>query len=250
MRSFFRLTLVQLKLFLREPAAFFFTLAFPLLLLLLFGIIFGNEPQPAAAGFGPDGFGYIDAEVPALTALIIGTVALLGIPIATATAREQRVLRRFRATPMQPWTYLAADVVVYFILALMGMVLLVVVGRLVYNLRFDGALLALLAGFSLSTLAFVAVGYLIASLAATARVAQVVGNLFFFPMMFLSGAAIPLQFIPESVRRVSDWFPMTLVVKLLHGLWFGEGWNWTAVVILVGMLIAGTVLSVRTFRWE
>ncbi|VAW30130.1 hypothetical protein MNBD_CHLOROFLEXI01-3545 [hydrothermal vent metagenome] len=83
MRSFLKLTFVQLKLFTREPAAFFFTLIFPLLLLVMFGLIFGNDPLPAEAGFGIAGYGYIDTVVPALTALIIGTVALLGLPVTT-----------------------------------------------------------------------------------------------------------------------------------------------------------------------
>jgi len=250
MRSFLKLTFVQLKLFTREPAAFFFTLVFPLLLLVLFGLIFGNDPLPAEAGFGADGYGYIDTEVPALTALIIGTVALLGLPITTATAREQKILRRYQATPMRPATYFAADVTVYFIMALIGMVLLVIMGTVLYDLRFDGNWLYVLAGFTLSTLAFVTIGYIIASLAPTSRVAQVVGNLVYFPMMFLSGAAIPLQFIPDNVRQVSDWLPMSLVVQLLQDLWFDRGWNLTAVTVLTIMLVVGSVVSARVFRWE
>lgn len=250
MRSFLKLSFVQFKLFLREPTAFFFTLVFPLLLLVLFGIIWGNEPLPPQAGLGRAGYGYIDSEVPALAVLIVGTVALMGIPTATATAREQKVLRRLQATPLRASTYLAADVTVYFAMSLVGMILLVIVGRLAYDLRFDGSWLTVVVGFTLSSLAFIAAGYLIASLAPTSRVAQVVGQILFFPMMFLSGAAVPLEFIPQTVRQVSDWSPMTQSVLLLRDLWFGQGWNLTAVVILVVMLILGTILSARIFRWE
>ncbi|MCI0645939.1 MAG: ABC transporter permease [Chloroflexi bacterium] len=250
MRSFVKLVTVQFKLFLREPAAFFFTLVFPALLLTLFGIIWGNEPEPPGSPFYMGGFGYVDSEVPALAALVIGTTALMGIPIATANAREQRILRRYKATPMRPATYLAADVVTHLAIALVGMVLLVVVGKLAFDLRFGGRAPVLLAGFLLSALAFIAVGYLIASLAPTGRVAQVAGQVIYFPMMFLSGAAIPLQFMPENVRQVAEVLPMTVVVRLLQDLWFGREWYWPAALLLAGLLVVGTALSVRTFRWE
>ena len=129
MRSFLKLSVVQFKLFLRELVAFFFTLIFPLLLLTLFGLVWGNEP---AAIYG--GFGYIDQAVPGLAAVIIGTIALMSVPVATAAAREQKILRRFRATPMRAQSYLAAQVVVYLVLALAGMALLIVVATLVFDL--------------------------------------------------------------------------------------------------------------------
>ena len=86
MRSYRRLASVQFKRFLREPIALFFTVAFPVLLVLLFGFIWGNEP---GGPFTPPGFGYIDSYVPALAAIVIGTVALISLPITTAADRRQ-----------------------------------------------------------------------------------------------------------------------------------------------------------------
>ena len=248
MRSLRKLTIVQAKLFLREPAAFFFTLIFPALLLLLFGTIFGNTPSPR---FNPN-YGYVDTYVPALAGIIIGTVALMGIPIATAAAREFKVLRRYRATPMRPATYLAADVVVNFAMAVISMVVLVIIAKAVFGLRFGGSWLSVSAGFTLSALAFFAVGYLVASLAPTARIAQTVGMVLFFPMMFLSGAAFPREIMPENMRQVSDLLPLTYVVKLLQGLWYGGSWgdHLLEAGILAGMLVVGVVVSARMFRWE
>ena len=248
MRGVNKLILVQFKLFMREPAAFFFTLIFPSALLLLFGAIFGNTPDPQ---FDPN-FGYIDQVVPAMAAIIIGTVGLMGIPVATATAREQGWLRRYRATPMRPFTYFIADVTVYFGIAISGMILLVVLAKVVYGLRFNGDWWHVAAAFSLGALAFIAVGYVIAGLAPTARVAQVIGQIAFFPMMFLSGAAMPREIMPESVRRVGDFLPLTYVVTLLQGLWQGQAWgdHLSAAAILVVMLTVGTLIASRVFRWE
>ena len=131
MRGMAQLIVVQFKLFYREPAAFFFTLVFPVLLLVVFGSIFGDieiEELP--------GFKVVDAMIPAYTALIIGSSAFMGIPNNTASARETKVLRRFRATPISPITYLTAEVAVFFVMNLVGMALLILVGIVAYDLQF------------------------------------------------------------------------------------------------------------------
>ena len=246
-RSFVRLMIVQFKLFLREPVALFFNVFFPVLMLLLFGLIWGNEPGTSMLSAQ---YGYIDAQVPALAALVIGTVAFMTIPVATATAREQKLLRRFQATPMRPVVYLAADVAVYFTIALLAMLALLIVARFVFDLRFGGNWLAVVAAFTFCTFAFIAMGYVIASLAPTSRMAQVTGQLIFFPMLFLSGASMPLVLMPRNVQQIAEWLPLTHVVRLLQDLWFGTGWNGTAVWVLLAMLVAGTAISARVFRWE
>ena len=194
MRGLGELTRAQARLFLREPGAFFFTLVFPSLLLVVFGLIFGNEPM---THWGMD-VGYIDLQVPALAAIILGSVGLMGIPIATATAREMRVLRRLRATPVSPLTLISADVLVNFAMSLAGMAVLVAMGKLLFGLRFGGSWLLVIAAFAYSACAFFALGYLVASLAPTARAAQAAGMALFFPLMFLSGAAIPRQIMPDG----------------------------------------------------
>ena len=248
MRGIAKLAWVQAKLFVREPSALFFTLVFPTLLLIVFGFIFGNEPLTQ---WGLE-VGYIDIQVPALAAIIIGSLGLIGIPIATASERELGVLRRYRATPMRPLTFIVAQVAVQLAVCLIGMALLVGLGLVFYGLRFHGSPAAVLAAFLLSALAFFACGYLIASLSPTARVAQTVGMALFFPLMFLSGAAMPRQIMPERVRAFTDWLPLTQVVEFLQGLWQGGRFadHGGELAWLVAMLLVGTAVSVRFFRWE
>jgi ABC-2 type transport system permease protein len=153
MRGLVKLFLIQFKLYLREPVAFFFTLAYPALLLLLFGFIFGNDPDPE---FWGRNFGTVDASVPAYAGIIIGTVALMGIPIDTAASRETGVLRRYRATPLHPIVYLTASVAVYLAIALLGMFILILTGKLVFGLRIEGSWFSVMAAFSISALSFFA----------------------------------------------------------------------------------------------
>ena len=247
MRALWKLTLVQAKLYLREPIGVFFTLLFAPLMLILFGFIYGNDPVPMFGGRGS-----MDVSVPGYVGMIIGTVGLMSVPIGTAARREAGVLRRFRATPLRPLTYLITDVLVYFAMTLLGILLLFLVGKIAYDVRVEGDLLSVVAGICLGTFAFLALGYVLAGLAPTARVAQVVGMVIFYPMMFLSGSAIPLEVMPEAVRSVSRFLPLTHVVTLLKGLWFAEGWreHLTEVAVLVGVLVAGIIASAKTFRWE
>ncbi|MFQ5615848.1 MAG: ABC transporter permease [Anaerolineales bacterium] len=250
MRSSYKLLLVETKLFLREPEAFFFTLAFPLIVLFVFGGIFGNEPSDIYGGYGQ-----VDASVPAYVAMVIATVALMGIPVRLATLREQGILRRLRATPLRPAAILTTQLVVNFGMILLGSIFLVIAGKVFYDLRFGGGVekaVSVLAAFTLSAASFMAVGFLIASLAPTARVAQAIGMVLFFPMLFLSGATIPLEEMPESVVRLSEMLPLTHVVGLLQGLWRDEAWSdhGLTLAMLTGMLVIGGIMSARTFQWE
>lgn len=247
MRGLAKLIWVNFKLFLREPVGTFFTLAFPCLLVVLFGSMYGNDPSPLFGGRGS-----MDVSMPAYTGLILGTVGFIGIPITTAANRERGVLRRFRATPLKPLAYLVADVVTNLVMTLLGMGLVVVVGWLLYRVRFEGDVIGLIVAVVLSALALFALGYLIAGLAPGARAAQVIGMVVFYPMMFLSGAGMPIELLPASIRKISDYLPLTYAVKLLKGMWFGEPWkdHLLDVGILVGILVVGAGLAARFFRWE
>ncbi len=247
MRGLRKLTWVQMKLYLREPIATFFTILYAPLMLLLFGAIYGNDPSSELGGLG-----FIDITVPAYIGLIIVSVGLMSVPIGLAANREAGVLRRFRATPLRPIAYIIASVAGYFVMALAGVLLLILTGKIAYNVRFEGNILSILTGFTLGTLSFFALGYLIAGLAPTARIAQTVGMVLAFPMMFLSGATIPLEVLPQSVRNVSRFIPLTHVVSLLQGLWFGDSWgtHLTEVAVLAAVLVVGTAVAARLFRWE
>lgn len=247
MKSLLRLTAVELKLYLREPMAVFFTLAYAPMILLLFGFIYGNEPSPF---FGNRGF--VDIAIPSYIGLIIVSVGLMSVPIATAEDREKGVLRRFYSTPASPAVYLFSNIFVYYLMTLAGVILLFIAGKLLFNTRFDGNIFSVLAGFTICTLSFFSSGYLIASLSPTSRMAQVAGMIIAFPLMFLSGAAIPLEVLPEKVLNISKYLPLYHVVTFMRGLWAGNSWSehWIEIIVIMGLLIVGAAVSIKTFRWE
>src|SRR4030067_2894377 len=114
----------------------------------------------------------MDFAMPAYTALFVGAVGLMTIPTATSAQREQGVLRRYRATPMSPLAYILADVITNLGMTVLGMGCLVLVGWLIYRVHFGGGIASYGAAALVGCLAMFSVGYLIASVAQTARMAQ------------------------------------------------------------------------------
>ncbi len=247
MRALTKYTWTEIKLFLREPIGAFFTLVFPLMMLFLFGTIYGNEPSPLFYGYGT-----VDVSVPAYTAMIIGTTGIMGLTITISTYRENGILRRLRVTPLRPYIILIAQVAVNFLMTAAGMLLLILAGKLVYDLRFDGNVLNVALAFMLSSLSFFSLGFVLAAVMPNARTAQVVGMVIFYPMLFLSGAGMPLEILPDKVRNISKFLPLTYVVTLLRGLWTGGTWDQhnTEVIVLVTLLAVGVLISAKAFRWE
>lgn len=247
MKSLLKMTWMEAKLFLREPVGAFFTLVFPLLMLFIFGSIYGNVPPP-----GTDRQGAIDSLIPALCAMIIGITGLMSITITMATYRENGILRRLGTTPVSPLVVMAAQVGVVFLMTGLGMLLLVAAGRLVYHVHYTGNALSLLGGFILGSLSFFGIGFVLAGTLPNARTAQIVALALLYPMLILSGAAWPRELMPGAVQKISNFLPLTYVVNLLRGLWSGDAWgsHLLDIVVLAGLLALGVIVSARTFRWE
>lgn len=245
MRALRKMTWVELKLYLRDPIGTFFALAFPLLLLFIFGSIYGNEPSEFLGGRGS-----VDNSVPGYFGIIIGTVGMLSVPISLASYRELGILRRFRATPLHPLVVMGARLIVSSIVALLGMLLLYVSGRVFYDLMPPISSLGVILATALSTLSFLAIGFVLASVLPTANAALSVGMAIFYPMMFISGAGMPRQMLPDTLLKIGDYLPLTHVVTLIQDLWMGDGWNTVSLAYLGGTLLVGLVVATLTFRWE
>lgn len=247
MRGLKKLTLMELKMFLRNPTGAFFTIIFPLMIVLVFGSIYGNGANP---DFG--GYGIVDVYVPSFTGMIVAISALTILNTEIATAREKGILRRLKATPLRPLTILTAKIAMIFGVTSLSMVLMVVVAKLAFGLRFNGNPIEVIVGFVLSSFSFFAFGLVIASVMPNVRAAESFGFILLFLMLFLSGVFVPFEVVPKAVQQVAQVFPMTHVTTLMRGLWIGESLlqHLKEVVILLGILVAGVLISAKIFRWE
>jgi ABC-2 type transport system permease protein len=246
MQAFGKMVWVDLKLFSRNWVAAFFTLAFPVLNMFLFGAIYGNQP---ASNFG--GHGSVDVMIPGyIAAVVIGTTGFMNLPLELAARRQLGVLRRLRASPLHPWVILASQVAVNLLASLVGGALLVLVGVTVYHAALPANPAPILLGFLYSALSLYALSFTIAGLVRSVSTARALCMSIFFPMMFLSGGTLPLQFMPAAIQRIAGFLPLTYVVDLLKDLYLKGSWNLNALLVLGGMLVICVLLSVRLFRWE
>ena len=247
MRGFIRLVAQEMRLFLRDPLMAFFSLILPPAILLFFGFLFGNAPNPQFGGLGT-----VDASVPAYIGMVIGLTAFLSLPITLSNYRERGILRRYRATPMRPMAVIGAQIIVQFAVTAIGVSLLAVLGKLVFGMKFSGSIPSVALGFSASCLSFFALGMVIASLATSSKSTVVVGNIVLYPMIYLSGSTVPLEVLPAGMRAVAKFIPMTHIVTLMRGLWVGErlSAHWVEFAVLGAMMAVSMTVAALTFRWE
>ncbi len=217
------------------------------MILLLLGAIFGNDP---AEQFG--GKGFLDWAVPGFIGLVIAISALMSLPMAMTNYRERGILRRYRATPVSPAAILGAQLVTQFAMTILGMLLLIFIGKVLFNLQFEGNIASVLAAFTLGCMSFFSIGMVLAGVLPNTRVGTIIGNVLLQPMVYLSGVTIPKEVMSEGMQEAIRFNPLTHVVTLMQGMWRGDAWpqHQSEVVILGAILVVAGIVAVRVFRWE
>lgn len=245
MRALSKLTWVELKLFIREPLALVFTLAFPIVLLIV--LIGSFKPDDTAFGSHLPANYYLASYV----GVVIGAIGLVALPVHVASYREQGVLRRFRSGSVPTWVLIGSHLITGLVMATVGGLMLVAAAKGIYGAALPVSPWPVLGAFVLATLAFLAIGCLIGSLARSARAAQSVGMLLFFPMWLLSGAAPPPSVMAPAMRHLSDLLPLTFAVRAIQQPWLGADPQPLYLLLLAGLLVAATGFSARALRnWQ
>ena len=245
MRTFAIMTKVEVGLVLREPAALFFILALPLLLLALNGAGGGNEPQEM---FG--GVGLVDVLVPGLLLLVMCTSGLMQLPETLAGYRERGFLRRLRVSPLRPWQILGAHAATHLAVAVIGLVLLVGVGTFAFDLTAPAAWGTTAAAIAVSAGMVIAVGFVLAAIAPTVRTTQAAGAALYFPAIFVSGVVFPAEALPDLAQRVAQALPFTYAVRAIREAWTAGTVDVAAFAVLAATVAVALVVGLRTFRWE
>lgn len=256
MSKLLKTTIVEGKLFLREPMSVGFGVLFPTALLLLLGAIPAlREPSPEF-----DGARFVEFWAP--TALVVG-MAILGaqhIPAVIATYRENGVLRRLSTTPVHPAQVLIAQLVIVMLAMLLGAALLILTGWLVLDVPLPDQPLAFLAAFLLGFGAVLALGLLLAAVAPTARVATGFGTVLFMLVMFAGGVYLPRFLMPGFLVRLGDYTPPG--VQALLETWSGDAAALAAagseaappLALQLGIMalvaVVASAAAARLFRWE
>ena len=246
LRGLWKLTWIEIKIFLREPLGAIGTIVVPVLVFLVIGrTMKTNAPTPAISNFARVG-------LPVLVAILIVISAVLSLVTIISIYREGGILKRLRATPLHPQTILSAHVIVKLLLTAVSLFLMILAGKSYIPPGVHPPLFSFAIAMLLSTWSILSIGFVIASIVPTARFAQPIGAIVLYPMMAFSGLFLPVAAMPPVLRALAHALPMTYAVNLLQGIWMGDPWSahLLDVAALVLFFLLFTALSARIFRWE
>src|SRR5690349_11246127 len=248
LRGLWRLTWLEIKIFVREPLGVIGTVGLPVVIYVVAGRLLGPRVGRASAGVPS----FVSADLPIFTSVLIATSAVLSLIAIIAIYREGGILRRLRATPLRPHTILTAHVVVKLLFTAITLAAMVLAGRRYAPVPSTVPLPSFTAALLFSTLSVLSIGFLVASVVPTARFAQPIGTLIVYPMLGVSGLFVPVESLPPVLHAVARALPLTYAVSLLRGIWRGEGWTAHAgdVAALAVLFVVFMAVSARVFRWE
>lgn len=247
MNAYMRLIAFDLRLYLRDWLTIFWVLIYPVLMLVIFGSMYGDQVDPET------GKRFIVTYVPALCVLNVISVALFTLSINMITHRENGTLRRYRVTPIRSSAVLLSHSIQGLLLVFAGALEIILVAKLIWDIEISpSALITLLGCLLFGCIAFFGLGFAMSGLANNPGAASGLAMIIFFPMLFLSGVTMPVKLLPQVMQSISEWLPMTYMVKLAQGVWQGTALSSFGMefAVLGGSAIIFTGLALWLFRWE
>lgn len=247
LRGLWRLTWLELKIFLREPLGAIGTVGVPMLFVVL-GQMAGGGRRAVSLTDG----GFLQVGLPVMVAVLVAISGVLSLVTIVSIYREGGILKRLRATPLRPFTILAAHVLVKLLLTMAALAGMVLVGRRYYPIGAGVPVFGFGLALIISSLSILSIGFVIASVVPTGRFAQPIGAVVFYPMMAISGLFVPVDALPPVLHATARMLPLTYAVSLMQGIWVGEPWaahifDLLALAVVFAVCVA---VSSRIFRWE
>ena len=253
-------TVLELKMYFREKEAVFFSFVFPILMLSMFAVIFGDsfgEGDAAAAGVNAARF-----FLPGMVAAGVMLTSFQSMALSVAVERDDGTLKRLRSTPMPPVSYFLGKVGLVATTSLAQFVLLIAVAKVGFDVRLPtdaGRWGTFVWVFLLGVASGTVLGIAYSSLASSSRS---VGAIVIAPtlvLQFISGVYFAFTDLPDWLKQVASVFPLKWIAQGMRSVFFPDDWQtqemastWehgrTAAVLAV-WLVAGLVLWARTFRW-
>jgi imidazolonepropionase-like amidohydrolase/ABC-type multidrug transport system permease subunit len=242
MKSYKALIALDLKLALRNRSVIFFNYLFPLIFFFIFGQAMHAERGAAMT--------IVIAMV-----LIIGILGngLFGAGIRAVQEREANILRRYKVTPISPAPLLVASVVTGWILYMPNVLLIFTLAHFLYGMPWPQSMGSILIFITIAIVGFRAIGLILASVVNSMQESQLLVQLIYLPMLFLSGATFPLALFPPWLLVVTQFVPATYMVTGIQGMLLrneGIAANLQPALALVLTAFVGLFISYKLFRWE
>ena len=243
-------TRYEWRIFWRTPVSAFFTIFFPLLIFVVFSLVFGNEKIP--------GLGITTAQfyAPSLAVFAAVSATYTNISISTAYQRDEGILKRVRGTPLPSRVYLGGKILSSVVIALIGTLIMLGVGIVFFGLQvYPETIPVLVVVFFVGVATFAALGLLVAALAPSGQAATAIANATLLPLAFISGVfIIPSANMPAWLDAIATFFPLKHFVEPFVAAFSPDAtraqFSWSDLVYLALWGVVSLTLAVRWFRWE
>ena len=230
--------------FWRNPQSAFFTFVFPVVIITIFGALFGH-------GAGSSyfyGLSALQYYVPTIAAVSVLGSCYSQLAIVLALRRQNGILKRVHGTPLPAWAYFLGLLVHCVMVSVVDVALIVGVGRL-YGVPLPGHWAAIAVALVLGAASFCALGVAVASLIRNAEAAPPVVQLVLFPLIFVSGTYFPIH--SAVLNRIAGALPVRPFNQALLGPFGGHaGLDWKSLGVLAAWGAVGALVAIRRFRWD
>lgn len=240
----------QNKIFFRNPMAAFFTLFFPLMIFVVFSLMFGNQEI--------ESLGVTTAQyyAPSMAVFAAVSATYTNLAVTTAYQRDQGILKRIRGAPLPAAVYMGGKIISAIMIATISVVIMMAIGVAFYGVQIYVATLpAAITTFAVGVATFASLGLLVAAVVRSGEAATAVANATLLPLAFFSGVFIvPSTDSPAWLDTVANIFPLkhfvTPFVAAFNPQTVGGGWDWASLAYMTLWGVVAVVLAIRWFKWE
>ena len=233
--------------FWRTPVAAFFTLALPVMFLVLFSLFFGDQDV--------NGVPYSQFFTPAIAVFAAVSATFTNLAIGTSLSRDQGILKRVRGTPLPAWVYMAGRIGSGLWIATISIALMFSIGWLLYDFQIVWGNLAIaVLVFIVGMATFSTLGLAICALVKNGESVPAVAQAVILPLAFISGIFIPTDDAPAWLKTLGDIFPLKHFVELFsdafNPFYSGQVLGWDSLGIMIAWFALGLLITTRFFTWD
>lgn len=247
MTMLIRQSILEATLFFRRKDAIFWTLAFPIFFMVLFGLIYGNTIETSM------NMRHIDYLLPGIIVMGAMVTGVMLTASGFVGEREKGIYRRLALTPLTRQTLIGSQLLTWYFVIVVQTVLLIAIGVLAFKISITGNLFLDWLTLSFGALCFMSIGFALTGLIKTARSAQPINQMAFFILMFLGGVFFPIDMLPKFLQDFARVLPSTQMNDALRMVTFqnaGFGDIWLKLVVMAAWTLGCLLISVKFFRWE
>lgn len=247
MKSYRTMLKTELKLSLRGMDMLIFAVLVPIIVLVVLGVIYGDQPAFEGAEYT-----FLEQSFGAIVSIAICAGGVMGLPLVVSDYRSKHILKRFKVTPVKPIVILLVQVTIYAFYALVSLMSVFAIASLFFGFTMQGNTAQFVLGWLLVMVSMFSIGMMVGGIAKNSKIAGIIASALYFPMLIFSGATLPYEVMPAAMQRVSDILPLTQGIKLLKSATLGLPMDNVVFPIVIMLIIAAvcSVIAIKFFKWE